>query len=118
MEKYPYIILAHSRKGERFILSNSKGYLSAHWEYSPNHIQVLKQVWDLEKIKSSLLNQKASIDWDSYQWILNKFDELNQDHRSPADIFAQGLKEAFEEAASNIRRLVEAWSKFGYKVQK
>ncbi len=118
MDKYPLIILAHSKKGERYILSNSKGYLSAHWEYSPTHQQVLKQVWDLEKIKSSLLNQHATIDWEAYQWILNRFDELNQDSRSPADRVAQSLKAAAEAISDGIRRMAKAWAKFGYEVKK
>lgn len=118
MDKYPLIILAHSKKGERYILSNSKGYLSAHWEYSPTHQQVLKQVWDLEKIKSSLLNQHATIDWEAYQWILNRFDELNQDSRSPTDIIAQSLKATVEAMADKILRVAKAWEKFGYEVKK
>ncbi len=118
MDKYPLIILAHSKKGERYILSNSKGYLSAHWEYSPTHQQVLKQVWDLEKIKSSLLNQHATIDWEAYQWILNRFDELNQDSRSPADRVAQILKAAAEAFSDGILRMAKALAKFGYEVKK
>lgn len=110
MEKYPHIILAHSKKGERLILSNVKGGLTYHWEYTPFTHHRLNQVWDLELLKSKLLNNKANIDWASYQWVLNKFDELNQDHRSPAEIISQSLKETFDAATDGIRRLAKAFN--------
>lgn len=112
------IILAHSKKGERYILDNIQGYISAHWESTPHRHQMIKRVWDLEIIKSQLLNNDAIIDWSSYQWVLNHFEELNQDHRSPADIIAQILKDTFAAAAEGIRRLAKAWEKFGYEVKK
>ncbi|WP_347453638.1 hypothetical protein [Acinetobacter thermotolerans] len=115
MEKYPHIILAHSKKGERLILSNVKGGLTYHWEYTPFTHHRLNQVWDLELLKSKLLNNKANIDWAGYQWVLNKFDELNRDYRSPADVISQNFKEALEAAANGIRKFAEAWSAFGYK---
>jgi hypothetical protein len=118
MEKYPYIILAHSKKGERLILSNVKGYLTYHWEYTPFTQYRLNQVWDMELLKSKLLNNKANIDWASYQWVLNKFEELNQDHRSPADIIHQSLKETLEAAADCMRRLAKSWNKFCFEVKK
>ncbi|MFP8831864.1 hypothetical protein ACK14Y_14765 [Acinetobacter baumannii] len=111
------IILAHSKKGERYILDNIQGYISAHWEHTPTHQQIIARVWDLEIIKSQLLNNDAIIDWSSYQWVLNHFEELNQDHRSPADIFAQSL-DTFAAAAEGIRRIAKAWEKFGYEVKK
>lgn len=118
MEKYPRIILAHSKKGERLILSNVNGYLAYHWEYTPYAQYRLDHVWDLELLKSKLLKNKANIDWASYQWVLNKFEELNQDHRSPADRVAQSLKAAAEALLDGIRRMAKAWAKFGYEVKK
>ncbi|MCO8043635.1 hypothetical protein OC498_09600 [Acinetobacter bohemicus] len=112
------IILAHSKKGERYILTNIRGYLSAHWESTPTHHQMIQRVWDLEIIKSQLLNNGAIIDWSGYQYVLNHFEELSQDHRSPAEIIANSLKDTFTAAAEGIRRLVKAWEKLGYEVKK
>lgn len=118
MKNNTYIILAHSKKGERYILTNSNGYLSAHWESTPTHHQMIQRVWDLEIIKSTLLNNGAIIDWDSYQWVLNHFEQLNQDHRHPVDIMVQSIKATFEAAADGIRRIAKAFEKFGYEVRK
>ena len=50
------IILAHSKKGERYILTNIDGYLSANWEHTPKHQQLIPQVWDNALVKRNLIN--------------------------------------------------------------
>lgn len=87
------IILAHSKKGERYILTNIDGYLSSHWEHTPTHQQVIPQVWDLELVKSNLITNGAYIDWENYQYVLNHFTELNQDKRSISQLISQGMKQ-------------------------
>lgn len=108
--KYPKIILAYSKKGERLIISNTKGYLTYHWEYTPFTHYHLNCVWDIELLKSELLNNKCKIDWIIYQWLLNTFDDLNQDYRSASEIFSQHMKEVFNAAANGMRKLAEVFN--------
>ncbi|ENO7681281.1 hypothetical protein ACJ9A0_000798 [Acinetobacter baumannii] len=107
------IILAHSKKGERYILDNIQGYLSAHWEHTPTHQQIIARVWDLELIKSNLINQGAYIDWENYQYVLNHFAELNKDNRSISQIISQGMKQVVTSWTDAFQALADALKKFG-----
>ncbi|ENW84343.1 hypothetical protein F909_00250 [Acinetobacter sp. ANC 3929] len=107
------IILAHSKKGERYILDNIQGYLSAHWEHTPTHQQIIARVWDLELIKSNLINQGAYIDWENYQYVLNHFAELNKDNRSISQILSQGMKQVVTSWTDAFQALADALKKFG-----
>lgn len=107
------IILAHSKKGERYILDNIQGYLSAHWEHTPTHQQIIARVWDLELIKSNLINQGAYIDWENYQYVLNHFAELNKDNRSISQILSQGMKQVVTSWTDSFQALADALKKFG-----
>ncbi|MBF6689278.1 hypothetical protein [Acinetobacter baumannii] len=106
------IILAHSKKGERYILDNIQGYLSAHWEHTPTHQQIIARVWDLELIKSNLINQGAYIDWENYQYVLNHFAELNKDNRSISQILSQGMKQVVTIWTDSSQALADALKKF------
>lgn len=39
-------------------------------------------VWELELVKSELLNMGAKIDWDIYQWLLNSIEPRDQNEKS------------------------------------
>ena len=106
------IILAHSKKGERYILTNIDGYLSAHWEHTPTHQQVIPQVWDLELVKSNLINNGAYIDWENYQYVLNHFTELNQDKRSISQLISQGMKQIVTGWTDAFQTLSDALKQF------
>lgn len=62
----------------RIILSNRYGYLGRYWGYHSFRPRELKSVWDLECLKSDIINDGGTVDWDTYQWVLNNFAMLTE----------------------------------------
>lgn len=70
------IVIGSFGGSSRIILSNAHGYLGRYWGYHSFRPRELKSVWDLERLKSEIINDGGTVDWDTYQWVLNNFDML------------------------------------------
>jgi hypothetical protein len=79
------------------------------------NIKVIPQVWDLELVKSNLINNGAYIDWENYQYVLNHFTELNQDKRSISQLISQGMKQIVTGWTDAFQTLSDALKNSKYK---
>lgn len=70
------IVIGSFGGSSRIILSNAHGYLGWYWGYQSFRPRELKSVWDLDRLKSEIINDGGTVDWDTYQWVLNNFDML------------------------------------------
>lgn len=62
------------------ILSNYHGYLGFYWGYRSFRPTRIRNVQDLNDLKSKAINHGAKMDWGTFQWVLNNFELLSQQH--------------------------------------
>lgn len=72
------IVLGNLSKRSRLILSNEYGYLGYYWGYKSFRPAKLSSIQDLNDLKSRAIKYGAKMDWDTYQWVLNNFDMLQE----------------------------------------
>lgn len=69
------VVIAKQGKG-KIVLSNQYGYLGYYYGYKCFRPSELKEIHDLNDLKSYLLNNGWLVDWETYQWCLNNFEKL------------------------------------------
>lgn len=68
-----------AKQGKRkIVLSNQYGYLGYYYGYKCFRPSELKEIHDLNDLKSRLLNNGWLMDWQTYQWCLNNFEKLKE----------------------------------------
>lgn len=66
-----------TKKGVRVILTNEYGYLGHYWGYRSFRPLPVNSIWDLEQLKSEIINDGGVLCWDTYQWLLVNFESIN-----------------------------------------
>ena len=110
-----HIVLATLKNGNKIILTNEDGFLCYRWE----HIALIEekdihQIWCLEQLKSRAMNAGAKMNWEAYQSVLNNFEELKLDPRTPIDLFLSSIKavsERWKKAFENLPTAFQGYIK-------
>ncbi|MBM9550020.1 hypothetical protein [Acinetobacter nosocomialis] len=71
------IVLGAFSGSGRLILSNEYGYLGFYWGYRSFRPSIIKNIQDLNDLKSIAINHGAKMDWATFQWVLNNFELIN-----------------------------------------